>query len=665
MDIELSIEEEDVGWSSRRERMHNALAARRTAVQQDPAEVYAIARKLREVINGADVDEFISQIEKLADQARLSTILNFQGLSRGSLLHTAAGVGKVDILRLLVDYVHDHLITAQDDWGNTPLHIAAKAGDSKAAAILIRRARGLPDLILRMKNKHENTALHEAVLNCHFNVVRLLLREDLEPVYWKNIDQKSPLCLALDTSDSKMLELLLSLSLEPSRIQGLPPVHGAIRSSNYELVAMIFKKNTKLFAMTDSDGGNAFHIAAVSNEAQVFELYLGPETEYLARERDMNGDLPIHIASKKGNVELIKKLEPVSKLLNGRGQSVLHIAAKYGRTSAVRYILRHPELALLKNERDHAGNTPLHLAAMYSQSGALILLARDERIQPFLLNHQRLTAYDIALDGVRGKHAYRKELAFEVLKTTLAKSRDIIQQRPEARNKDFPLEGVDALKPSMDDTNDRINIRLLVAALVVTVTFAAGFTVPGGFNGSDTASKDERGMATMLDKRMFQAFVLCNTIAMISAMTAAVDLVLAQHNDPRMALTAYVHSVPPLIVALLAMSAAFITGVTLTIGKLPWLANTIFYLGLIFLLIFSTCKLLEYGPFILTYLLRTRSLSLMIYWLVLASIYWWNIETFLYDDREEDWTTSQISVDRPLDGAVNRITNDSGTTRGQ
>ncbi|KAI6672675.1 hypothetical protein NL676_000581 [Syzygium grande] len=175
MDVNLPIGEEDVGmtnptkeevkkdemdllkeediWISRWERMHNALAAARTAEREEPENLLVI------VIKGADVEEFISEIESLARVTDLSAIFNFQGLSRGSLLHIiAAGIGKDDILRLLLDYVGDHLIAAQNDWGDTPLHMAAKAGASGAAAMLIRRARDLPNLvdknlILRMKNK--------------------------------------------------------------------------------------------------------------------------------------------------------------------------------------------------------------------------------------------------------------------------------------------------------------------------------------------------------------------------------------------------------------------------------------------------------------------------------------------------------------------------------
>ncbi|KAI6668194.1 hypothetical protein NL676_028547 [Syzygium grande] len=153
MDVELSIEEEDVEmnnsiaeevkrdergafmemledemgsskeeeiWRSRLERMNNALAVSRTTAQHDPAEVYAAACRLVDVINGADVEEFISMVERLAEKTDPSAIFNFPNRSGSSLLHIAAHAGKDDIIRLLVDYVHDHLIAAQDDWGDTP-----------------------------------------------------------------------------------------------------------------------------------------------------------------------------------------------------------------------------------------------------------------------------------------------------------------------------------------------------------------------------------------------------------------------------------------------------------------------------------------------------------------------------------------------------------------
>ncbi|KAI6672680.1 hypothetical protein NL676_000586 [Syzygium grande] len=141
-----SSNEEDI-WRSRWERIKNALAAARNSEKQDPA-------------------------ESLAIKINPSAIFNCLNAEGNSLLHFAAFNGKDDILRLLLDYVPDHLIAAQNDWGDAPLHMAIGAKRSTATEMLIRRTRDLPNIevknqILRMKNKHGNTALHEAVLNGH------------------------------------------------------------------------------------------------------------------------------------------------------------------------------------------------------------------------------------------------------------------------------------------------------------------------------------------------------------------------------------------------------------------------------------------------------------------------------------------------------------------
>ncbi|KAF7850221.1 hypothetical protein BT93_L5730 [Corymbia citriodora subsp. variegata] len=333
-------------------------------------------------------------MERFANQTGLSAIFNFLEPLDNSLLHSAAGADKHDILRLLLDYIPDNLLADQNSAGNTPLIMAIWIKSFRAAAMLIRGIR--------------NNALPIAMRRRYVNAVRHLLNEDLELVYQKNADQKSPLYLALKFEEPEIHKILFSLlPLEPSRIQGLPPIHGAIMHNHYDLAAQLLKKDVKLFAMTDSRGCNVFHLAAYTNKAQVFKL-LGPETEYLTLQRDMNGDLPIHIASKMGYVDLIKRLPLISLDVNWQGQTALHVAAKYGRTSAVRYMLRHPTMEGLTHERDHDGNTALHLAAMHSQPAALIPLVLDESINPFHVNHQPMTALDIALDRIKREYTLRK-----------------------------------------------------------------------------------------------------------------------------------------------------------------------------------------------------------------------------------------------------------------
>lgn len=567
----------------------NTSATARTAEQQDAAKVYAAAKNLADVIKGANFEEILSAIERLACQPDSSAVFNFRRLSTGTLLHIAAATGKTNILRLLLERVDAYLIAAQDDSGNTPLHIATKFKAFGVVAMLIRHAKDLPDVddknwILRIKNYYGNTALHEAVLTREVELVSDLLNENSELVYLKNDDQKSPLYLAIETDNSEIHRVLFSSRLDPSRIEGSPPIHGAVARKKYDLIEKILEWNVELFAMTDSRRGNVFHLAAFLNQGQVIDL-LPKEKESMAREQDTNGDLPIHIASRRGHIELMEKLHPVSQRENGKGQNVLHVAAKYGREEVVRYILRREGLRMMINERDHDGNTPSHLAAKYLHLAALIYLVLDEEMNPFLLNREGLAAVDIARHSSQA--GLRRGLAHILLLS-------VSDERSDRDRLHAP-----GMLPNRKEVDDFIKTLLVVATLVAGVSFAAGFAVPGGLNGPDLASKDERGMATLLDNRKFQAFVICNSVAMLCSMASVIGFMFAYMTEIHISIYGCHLAKLLLAISLPSMSAAFLIGVTLTIEKLPWLAIVMVILGSIFLVVITSALL---SPFVAIFL---------------------------------------------------------------
>ncbi|OVA05813.1 PGG domain [Macleaya cordata] len=87
--------------------------------------------------------------------------------------------------------------------------------------------------------------------------------------------------------------------------------------------------------------------------------------------------------------------------------------------------------------------------------------------------------------------------------------------RKEELEKAFNLHSGIKRKQHQKETMDRIKevstIHLLVATLIATVTFAAGFTLPGGYN----TDGPHKGMATLIRRSAFIAFVVSNSVAMI------------------------------------------------------------------------------------------------------------------------------------------------------
>ncbi|KAK3190230.1 hypothetical protein Dsin_029791 [Dipteronia sinensis] len=122
---------------------------------------------------------------------------------------------------------------------------------------------------------------------------------------------------------------------------------------------------------------------------------------------------------------------------------------------------------------------------------------------------------------------------------------------------------------------------LVVAALMATVTFAAAFTLPGGFKNEEGPDK---GTAILSKKSAFQAFVITNSIAMILSLTAVFQhfVMSVEGLQYRFLLRhATLHS----MVAMVAMVVAFITGSYAVLSPSLGLSIVTIFIGSAFFLL--------------------------------------------------------------------------------
>ncbi|KDO36233.1 hypothetical protein CISIN_1g030637mg [Citrus sinensis] len=100
---------------------------------------------------------------------------------------------------------------------------------------------------------------------------------------------------------------------------------------------------------------------------------------------------------------------------------------------------------------------------------------------------------------------------------------------------------------------------LVVAALIATVTFAAAFTLPGGYK-SDTEDGPNRGTAILSKNTAFQAFVISDAIAMVLSLSAVFVHFILSLKYFKKFIFLFVFALYFTVFAMEAMMVAFVTG---------------------------------------------------------------------------------------------------------
>ncbi|XP_056173323.1 protein ACCELERATED CELL DEATH 6-like isoform X2 [Syzygium oleosum] len=591
--VSMTIGDDEI-WEQRRARMKEL-----ESVNQPHCQVEFKCRinpLLHTATKDGDVDKFIEAIKKYSAEERvsLSDIIHIQGPSGNSFLHIAAGIKNPDILRALLEVIHDKQLVAKANYrGDTALHVAARAGSIHAAELLLSCGS-----IADIANDMGNTALHEAVKNSRYELTRLLLSRGSRAVYPKNKESKCPLYLAVETGNLEILKLLMEAMDENevpwSRMQGMSPVHGAVMHQRLEMLKEMSKRKKELFYLKDAGGGTSLHLAAYVNYIDGVK-FLVDEFASSAVEYDKEGYLPIHVACKMGHLETIKELlqhwlDPEELLNFKEGQNILHVAAKYGKASIVKYILGNPELEKLINAKDKEGNTPLHVATLQWQPDVLLSLTRDNRVNLKLVNNGNLTALDIVDAQLKKIDAPLHQSLTRTILLSAGAPRS--KEKAICQPKKGLGPGIDLEPADLDRLKDEANSRMVVATLIAAMTFAAGFSVPGGYNNSEP----DAGIATLLNKPMYDVFVICNTVAMFSSIISVVILLWRQINDSHAVLHALGKARLPLLVALATMSVAFMAGIYVTVSKRTWIAVVALIIGITALFVILSLYMALFVP---------------------------------------------------------------------
>ncbi|KAK4539025.1 hypothetical protein RGQ29_032039 [Quercus rubra] len=273
-----------------------------------------------------------------------------------------------------------------------------------------------------------------------------------------------------------------------------------------DFVRKMLDKFPNAIMKADDFGWTPLHYAAYFGSLEVVKLFLENDNTSLAYERDKQGMSALHISAKRGHCDvmsaIIKKFPYTCELLDNRGRTALHLAAESGSTNAVKILLSSSAFQDLINEQENdEGNTAIHLAAIKRRYEVLLLVAGDKRVEKGATNKEGKTILDIIqLDE---KFTWLEEIAS--LPEWWSRSRDLLSIEPRKVQ-----EGTGAANDA--NFKERYNYIILVTTLITTVTFAAAFQVPGGY--------DDKGKPILLNNKRFKYFLIFDSLAFVTSIVS-------------------------------------------------------------------------------------------------------------------------------------------------
>ncbi|CAF1920593.1 hypothetical protein HID58_049344 [Brassica napus] len=499
-----------------------------------------------------------------------------------TMLHLAASSGHASLVRYLINECPS-LLMKSNLMDEVVLHVAARTGHLDVTLHLVgfikeisRNAVGVAKRIYFAKNKNQDTALHVALKEKHMLVASYLVSAEKDLSFVANSDGFSPLYLAIEAGQADLVAAMCHQSSDlRSKVGGRSIVHAALKAKRKDILTALLSKDASLIDLRD-EGRTCLSFGAsigyYKGICYLLDKYL--DMVYLS---DDDGLFPIHMAAKYGHVkileEILKRCPEALELIDKDGQNVLHVAARNGKLEPIKFILRiykDKNKNKLINEQDVDGNTPLHLATKNWHPKVVSMLTWDNRVDLKKTNNKGFTALDVAEDNIVSDYVFHQRL------TWLALWSGGTPRSPTTNDRRIIMKLADGGR-----YKDQVNTLLLVATLVATMTFTAGLTLPGGYNGS----APNLGMAVLTKKTAFQVFLVCDTLAMYCSIIIIVALLWAQLGDISIILKAFYMALPFLGLALTSMSIAFMAGTYAAVSHVPLLGCFVLGIGVIFLLV--------------------------------------------------------------------------------
>ncbi|KDP43902.1 hypothetical protein JCGZ_20912 [Jatropha curcas] len=418
------------------------------------------------------------------------------------------------------------------DLQETVLHVAIGAGHSIAfIQYLIEK---LPADALEIKNYNGSTYLHHAAICGNKEVAMLLVEKNPKLTQATNDENQVPLCEAAQYGHKETVSFLLSATKDehPSPFAG----ESGVKLLRYLIIADFYDIAIDVL--------NRYPALAREDQGDFVGFYANRETvpgdgdieNQKGRIRENNKELKqfqfLHriqntVLMNKQAKELLKLLiSEVRKAGVKQADKILGPASRRAARSGnqefvIEVIKAYPQVLWLSNKND--GLTIFHLAVQYRQERIFNLLYQMGTHKHFLTQlHDKSDNNMLHLAGDLQPSTKISGAAFQMQRELqwFKEVEKVVQPSyKEEKNNDektprevFTEKHKDLVKKGEKWMKGTATSCATVAALVLTVVFAAAFTVPGGNSG--------QGIPNYLNQTSFMIFAISDVLALFSSSTS-------------------------------------------------------------------------------------------------------------------------------------------------
>uniref|UniRef100_A0A8C7UNI8 Ankyrin 3 n=1 Tax=Oncorhynchus mykiss TaxID=8022 RepID=A0A8C7UNI8_ONCMY len=283
-------------------------------------------------------------LEKALDYLKSGVEINICNQNGLNALHLASKEGHVEVVAELLKLEAN--VDAATKKGNTALHIASLAGQTEVVKELVTNGANV-----NAQSQNGFTPLYMAAQENHLEVVRFLLGHNSSQSMATE-DGFTPLAVALQQGHDQVVSLLLENDTK-GKVR-LPALHIAARKDDTKAAALLLQND---------------------HNADVESKYCHMDNIQIIFTNDIT---PLHVASKRGNSNMVKLLLDRGSKIDGKtkdGLTPLHCGARSGHEQVVEILLDRgaPILSKTKN-----GLSPLHMATQGDHINCVQLLLQND-----------------------------------------------------------------------------------------------------------------------------------------------------------------------------------------------------------------------------------------------------------------------------------------------